>query len=369
MNKLEKFLVSPFIGEIKEDKPIVGLYGGGFKPPTKGHFEVVSKALNDYPEIEKIIIFVGGKPRGGISQSDAVLIWNIYSQYLDDRIEIQSSTQPIKSVYDEVKQNPYNHHYWLLGAREDNEDDLFDIKQRTKGVDTRDNLDVKIIKSESGPIKVSGTAARNALKNSMEDFLQYIPDIPEKEEIYHILTTGDTSLKGKPKENPEDKADSRLNSDYDPVAIYEDNFFDINKYMKGIINEVMYSDLKNGLKDHIISLTKYMIDSGLSLDKLPVVKFIDDDRENADDVLGKTAYYNPQDKSVTLNTLDRHPKDILRSFAHEMIHVHQDNENRLNGINTTNTNEDDYLTQIEREAYELGNITFRNWEDGYKKQL
>ena len=38
-------------------------------------------------------------------------------------------------------------------------------------------------------------------------------------------------------------------------------------------------------------------------------------------------------------------------------------------INTTNTNEDDYLTQIEREAYELGNITFRNWEDGYKKQL
>ena len=112
-----------------------------------------------------------------------------------------------------------------------------------------------------------------------------------------------------------------------------------------------------------------MVDSGLSLDKLPVVKFINDDKENADNVLGKTAYYDPKDKSVSLYTLDRHPKDILRSFAHEMIHVHQDNEDRLNGINTTNTNEDDYLTQIEREAYELGNITFRNWEDGYKKQL
>ena len=368
MNDLEKFLVTPFIGEVKEDKGIVGLYGGGFKPPTKGHFDVVAKAFNDYPELEKIIVFVGGKPRGGISQSDAKLIWDIYSQYLGN-VEIQTSKQPIRSVYDEVKINPNQHHYWLLGAREDDENDLFDIEQRTRSADTRDNLDVKVVKSETGPIKVSGTAARKALKNSMEDFLQYIPDIPEKEEVYHILTTGDSSLKGRPKEDPENKSDTRLNADYDNTALYEDNFFDTNNYMKSMINEVIYSDLKNGLKDHIISLTKYMVDSGLSLDNLPVVKFINDDKENADNVLGKTAYYDPNNKSISLYTLDRHPKDILRSFAHEMIHVHQDNEDRLNGIATTNTNEDDYLTQIEREAYELGNITFRNWEDGYKKQL
>ena len=43
-------------------------------------------------------------------------------------------------------------------------DDLFDIEQRTKGADTRDNLEVKIINSEAGPIKVSGTEARKALK-------------------------------------------------------------------------------------------------------------------------------------------------------------------------------------------------------------
>ena len=52
-----------------------------------------------------------------------------------------------------------------------------------------------------------------------------------------------------------------------------------------------------------------------------------------------------------------------------MIHHIQNLEDRLDHDYTTNTNEDDYLTQIEREAYELGNITFRNWEDGYKKQL
>ena len=46
-----------------------------------------------------------------------------------------------------------------------------------------------------------------------------------------------------------------------------------------------------------------------------------------------------------------------------MIHHIQNLEGRLGGINTTNTNEDDYLDQIEREAYEHGNMTFRNWTD------
>jgi hypothetical protein len=38
--------------------------------------------------------------------------------------------------------------------------------------------------------------------------------------------------------------------------------------------------------------------------------------------------------------MDRHPKDIMRSFAHEMIHHIQNLEDRLNGISTQNTNEE-----------------------------
>ncbi len=64
--------------------------------------------------------------------------------------------------------------------------------------------------------------------------------------------------------------------------------------------------------------------------------------------------------------MNRHPKDILRSYAHEMIHRIQDNENRLKNVTTTNTNEDDDLLELEKEAYLNGNITFRNWEDSLK---
>jgi hypothetical protein len=61
--------------------------------------------------------------------------------------------------------------------------------------------------------------------------------------------------------------------------------------------------------------------------------------------------------------MDRHPKDIMRSFAHEMIHHMQNCENRLGNIATQDTNEDGDLPKIEREAYEKGNMTFRNWTD------
>lgn len=121
-------------------------------------------------------------------------------------------------------------------------------------------------------------------------------------------------------------------------------------------------DLKKG----ILSLTKHMVDNGLNIKPLPKIKFINNDEKNASDLLGKTAYYNPLDKSITLYTLNRHPKDILRSYSHEIIHHMQNCENRLNGINTTNTNEDGALPDIEREAYEKGNMMLRNWEDNIK---
>lgn len=119
-------------------------------------------------------------------------------------------------------------------------------------------------------------------------------------------------------------------------------------------------------KKALASLTKYMIDKGLNICPLPKLILIKNDLENANNILGKTAYYNPSECSITLYTYKRHPKDILRSYSHEMIHRIQDNEGRLNNITTTNTNEGGDLDQLEREAYELGNMTFRNWEDSIK---
>ena len=46
----------------------------------------------------------------------------------------------------------------------------------------------------------------------------------------------------------------------------------------------------------------------------------------------------------------------------------QNLQGRLGKHYGTNTNEDDDLVEIEKEAYLLGNITFRNWEDKIKNE-
>jgi hypothetical protein len=118
-------------------------------------------------------------------------------------------------------------------------------------------------------------------------------------------------------------------------------------------------DYKQQIKD----LTKHMIKKGMNILPLPRVIFKHSDTENASQFLGKTAYYSPSDMTIVLYTEGRHPKDIARSFAHEMIHHIQNLEGRLENINTTNTNDDDHLNDIEREAYTKGNMVFRNWTD------
>ena len=140
--------------------------------------------------------------------------------------------------------------------------------------------------------------------------------------------------------------------------------FGLNELARQFIKEALIETWNP--EESFVSLSQYMMDNGMNIKPLPKIKVIKDDEQNASDLLGKTAYYNPTEKSITLYTMDRHPKDILRSFAHEMVHHEQNLEGRLGNINTTNTNEGGDLPEIEREAYEKGNMMFRNWEDKIK---
>jgi len=93
------------------------------------------------------------------------------------------------------------------------------------------------------------------------------------------------------------------------------------------------------------------------------------DPENAQDMLGKTAYYDPDSFSITIYTDNRHPKDIMRSISHELVHHAQnmrgefdDMDDLEEGYAQTN----DRMRVMEEEAYKLGNIVFRDWEDKKK---
>ena len=152
--------------------------------------------------------------------------------------------------------------------------------------------------------------------------------------------------------------------------------YDFTKYLVESILEEEYIPKVNSEEEanptdemgHYNDLMTYMDSNGLSLQPFPKIEFVDDDQENAENLFGKTAYYDPNNKTVVLYTYGRHPKDILRSFAHELVHVHQDNEGRIGNIQTTNTNEDDDLVELEKEAYQTGNIMFRQWTDSLNEK-
>jgi hypothetical protein len=751
-------LTKALLEDLLDTQKTVAIYGGGFKPPTKGHFTVAKQTLEQFPEIDELKIFVGGGVRDGITQDESIQIWDIYKNYLSPKVDVEASVAPVKSVLGYAKENPDTKVYWILGARDGDEGDLADIKNRTKSLDKYPNLEVKVITTSGG---VSGTKTRQAVRdNNKEQFFHLIPDVSEeeKQQIWdlvspvikegfmedvktkfqkfvaaikqegqetkevvgllihaaqgkieltdkdkeyignqlkdvlktiglvgiatlpggfiagaliklfkqtHLITpsafvneVGEANLKpykwkevdregyyvytrfvtdsetqydidlhttthlddelnnlralgvefsAKPKgaegsstkivvnkgemykvmativdivkkyakeikaqaityspakksseenfgaqrdnlyrafiskafpgvkfeqereivaailpntvkeivtdtevicdncgwewpiadggddlyichkcghdnnpdleegrkkksdpkkgtgkkpegsgrrlytdEDPKDtvrikfktkedivdtlnktsfkaksharqsqvinlihqrvraaygkakdpEVKSRLKRalDYiesrkesskekterlrkmkeasDPQAgtalpygsgfapVKENDPFGLNEYAKTLVKEALIETWNP--EESFVSLSRYMIDNGMNIKPLPKIKVIKDDEENASNLLGKTAYYNPVEKSITLYTMDRHPKDILRSFSHEMVHHEQNLEGRLNNINTTNTNEDGDLPEIEKEAYEKGNMMLRNWEDKIK---
>ena len=308
----------------EEKKKVVAVYGGGFKPPTSGHFEVAKQALKENPEIDEFIIYIGGKERNGISPDESILIWDIYKQYLPYKVEVKyTSVPPIKSIYNYAKEHPDEEVLFIIGAREGNEDDFKDIASRTTSLDKYPNLNLRTIVTQGG---VSGTAARNASKISLEKFKPFVPSElsdEETEEVYNIVA---------------------------------------DKIQEVLTENASYSQ-QIDVMEKIAQLTNHMIDKGMNIEPLPTMEFVDGDSENAKDFFGKTAYYDPNKQHIVLYTEGRHPKDIVRSYAHEMIHHIQNLEDRLGDVSGTDTTSDEHLTKLEKEANLRGTMTFRNWTD------
>lgn len=310
MNSLIKELIQPILEEVTKT---IALYPGKFKPPHAGHFSVAKQLIN---KADKVIIVISPVPVDGFTAEQSKSVWDLYNTLLGNKLTITiADKSPVKYVLDTVRNNPNDKFIAAFGKGE---------MDRYKSLVNNPNVEI-----------VDGGTFENLNASDLRVILQNNGDI----------------------------------SKFLPKGITKDQFI---KALKFPIQEgcgCMHSQQPTNFKQALASLTKYMIDQGLDINPLPKLYIINNDTQNAQNILGRTAYYNPQDKSITLYTLDRHPKDVLRSYAHEMIHRIQDNEGRLNNINTTNTNEDSNLEELEKEAYLNGNMIFRNWEDSIKNEI
>ena len=142
----------------------------------------------------------------------------------------------------------------------------------------------------------------------------------------------------------------------------------------GIFIVGMKPEQKEEFKSALAKLFSHLKDE-LKLKTLPKIHLLEDET-NAKKLLGKTGYYDYTTAKICLYMTGRHPKDILRSFAHEVIHHWQHENKQLEKSDASEgankdpqyAQNDPWMRQMEKQAYLLGNMMFRDWEDDKKSQ-
>jgi hypothetical protein len=102
----------------------------------------------------------------------------------------------------------------------------------------------------------------------------------------------------------------------------------------------------------------------------PPKLFFRGDEKNAENPLGRTAHYDPDQQAITIYITGRHPKDVMRSLAHELVHHMQCCNGELEDTSTEPgyAQSDEHMREMERQAYEIGNMCFRDFEDGLRER-
>ena len=160
----------------------VALIGGGFRPPTKGHYKMIKRAEN-IPNIDEVIVFISPKSRDNITAENSKSILEVYG--FSDKVKFKiAKVSPIAEIYNYIKQNPEQKISWILGYRDI--DDNKDIEKRTK--DIKEHFPkVKIVKVK-GSKYVRGTYMRQAIEsNNIKQFYKFIPSHIEKDKVWELI--------------------------------------------------------------------------------------------------------------------------------------------------------------------------------------
>ena len=390
---------------------MIALYPGAFKPPHRGHFNVVKSLLdgsyigsiydkdnykekgtdlvsgksNEKPDVNKVIVFVGAGERNGIDKDEALSIWNIYAKYLGNVEILDGGSNPMFAAKDYAQADPETKFVAVTGIR--SEEDFVDLRRVTT-FKNAPNVQGLALASKPGSGVRATDFRKNILSGNLDNIIDFFPNDLSREEILNILNDlrdkivaeilgknidgfiseyfneGQLKKTGIINSVGKNRLDILYNylSRLIPTGVHITHNRD---HLTVKFDNIQEEQTKLQLKDYITSLTDYMLDIGMNITPLPEV-IVKKDAINASNFFGKTAYYSPSEKKIVLYITGRHNKDIVRSYSHEMVHHMQNLQGVLTNIDTTDTTSDNKLLDIEKEAYTLGNITFRNWEDSIK---
>ncbi len=136
---------------------------------------------------------------------------------------------------------------------------------------------------------------------------------------------------------------------FEHISIYVNNF--------KVENFQQFYEKKKA-KDNFVKLYKAFLDfvsKELDLKELPVIELVDD-KEKAKE---RKSFGTYDGATIIVNIAGRHPDDIFRTLAHELVHHKQNGEGRIKDDSGETGSE------IENEANAVAGIILRKFNHAY----
>jgi len=160
----------------------IGLYGGGFKPLTKGHFEVIQRASKEN-DLVKLYVSTGDRIRKNehpIFWSDMEQVWKrIIEKSLPKNVQVFYVPAPIKPiVQNALELTADSDDVLTVYADPEDMDNIFYQKRLEKLRDVITSKKLNLIKLVRGSdtSNISGTMMRKFLELGLKDnFIKSLP--------------------------------------------------------------------------------------------------------------------------------------------------------------------------------------------------
>jgi len=321
LTKLGSSIGTDLLKEAGEFKPGVCFYPGSFKPPHKGHFNV-AKYLSSRAELTKIIVIISKPEREGITSEQSFEIWQ---EYLKEnplpRVTVMKSenNSPIRDIFGAIKAGkPGNTYYVVAGKGE------VDDKEYIENLENKFPGQIRPIFIEEKFGSISASDVRDIVRKGDEDTYKLtVPDaVKNKGEDGKIYNSLKKSMKESEEPIEEPKQIALPDTYASPQALKR--VLEMQGY--GLNDTPQQSPQQKDIIPMLKNFSDWCRDM-LEIDGVPDITFV----PTAEFCKSQQSFggYNPADKTITLSIYNRHPVDVMRTLAHELVHYRQD---EMNGI-------------------------------------
>lgn len=300
---------------LEEQQYTIGVFPGAFKPPHKGHFNVVKRLADMCDEVQ---VFISPKTREGITADESYKVWELYKTILPSNVNfLVVDENPVRQTYDLITSNP----------------DAKVIAAFGKDEFTRFSAILKNEKYKNAELfnagtfdNISATNFRIAIKSKKEQLIQKF--LPEGIDVKQFMDAAGYTMGDTEKEE---------------LAEGKENLELLKEFIKFSLRELGI----RGMGGRIV---------------------MSRDAEKARE-MKSMGLYNPQDDKIWVYVGNRNLADICRTVSHELVHLKQkQNGQSLDGTTGSDIENEANAKagQLMRKFAQLNPMIFEGKEQQYK---